>query len=140
MNRNELINKINDLFDENVNLRIRNEYLELLQKDNTVEEIKVDSKPQLSRLDKKMVEYGKSMLYEKVITHRYVRVEKSNNGDLACEKFESWVEDAISKYYIPDSFSKDDIINIFSNELHEIYSKKKAEAIQNFEKEQAKNG
>ena len=81
VNRNELINKINDLFDENVNLRIRNEYLELLQKDNTVEEIKVDSKPQLSRLDKKMVEYGKSMLYEKVITHRYVRVEKSNNGE-----------------------------------------------------------
>lgn len=138
MNRNELINKINDLFDEVVNLKIRNEYLEFLQKDNTVKEIR--EKPQLLELDKKMSEYGKSVLYEKVITHRYVRVEEGNNGDLACEKFESWVENAISKYYIPDSFSKDDIINIFSNELHEIYSKKKAEAIQEFEKERAKNG
>lgn len=135
--RNELITKINDLFDENINLKVKNEYLESLNKNPTmaIATNNKSNKLQLSELDKKLLEYGKSSLCEKVITHHYVKISKDSNGNCVCESFENWAEDAISKYYIPSKFSIDDILNIFCKELKEIYSKKKAEAIQEYEKE-----
>lgn len=137
--RNELITKINDLFDENINLKVRNEYLESQNKNPTIAPANKEStKTKLSEIDKKILKYGKSILYENVITHRWVDIEEDNDGNCVCQKFEKWVKNAIAFYSIPDNFSKEDILNIFHKELEEIYSKKKAEAIQEFEKEKAK--
>ena len=137
--RNELITKINDLFDENTNLKTRNEFLEVIIKTSNEKNIKeVTSEKEnskLSDLDKKLVEYAKSELYEKTVRRPSVSVDGlSTKENVKFQKFENWVNGAIYSYSLPDCFSKDDIKNIFYDELMEMYSEEKAKAINDYEK------
>lgn len=136
MNRNDLIVAINNLFDENTDLKVRNEYLEGENKRNNKTCI-LDQSPRMSEEDYLLLEYGKEQLREKVIsTYNRVsawKLEESN--EIKTTDFETWVKDKIDTYYIPEMFSKKEIINIFYNELNELYGKEKAEAIKKLERE-----
>ena len=136
--RNEIINVINNIFDENIDLRIRNEYIEnKLDKENVCCET-TGNKSELTELDIKVLEYGKKTLADDVITNGNISVNKLENGDYYCTKFEDWAKDCISTYYMPDSFSKDELVNLFYDELKEKYNKKKADMIKEYEKSSKK--
>ena len=94
----------------------------------------MENKIELTELNKKIIEFGKDALRDKVITGGSMSVNKLENGTYYCTKFEDWVKNSISNYYLPDSFSKDEIINMFYDELKEEYNKKKAEKIKEYEK------
>ena len=58
--RNEIITKINDLFDENIDLKVRNEWLETIKKGQ--ESLAIDASESdfyISELDKKLIDFGK---------------------------------------------------------------------------------
>ena len=136
--RNTIITEINNIFDENVDLKIRNEYLESkFNKENICCE-KVENKIELTELNKKIIEFGKDALRDKVITSASISVNKLENGDYYCTKFEDWAKDCISGYYMPDNFSKDELVNLFYDELKEKYNKKKADMIKEYEKSSKK--
>jgi len=137
--RNEIINKINNLFDENIDLKIQNEYLKsTLEKKEVCREAKEEPNTQLSDLDTKVLEYGRKKLYSAIAPSSYVDVTRKDNGEIKTTTFTDWVMDAISSYNLPNNFSKEDIANIYDKELKEEYQKRKANAIKDFEKEEAK--
>lgn len=132
--RNTLITQINEIIDENIDLKFRNEYLESkIDKENTCCEVEKDD-IKLTVLDKKLLKFGKDALRDKVVTNGNINVNKLDDGTYYCTEFEEWAKDSISTYYMPDIFSKDDIINIFCDEFQEKYNKKKAEKIKEYEK------
>jgi len=136
--RNEIINVINNIFDENIDLRIRNEYLESKFNNENVCCDKIDTKVKLTELEKKVLEYGKKAILDRAITSASISVNKLENGDYYCTKFEDWAKDCISGYYMPDNFSKDELVNLFYDELKEKYNKKKADMIKEYEKSSKK--
>lgn len=132
--RNEIINTINNLFDENIDLKVRNEYLEgKLDKENVCCE-KVESNVELTELDKKVLKYGKAILLDKVIVPANISVNKLDNEGYSCTKFEDWSKDSIYTYNMPDNFSKEELINLLNDELHQEYNEKKARKISEYEK------
>lgn len=140
--RNQIINSINNLFDENIDLKIRNEYLEnTLRKEESCSCCETPKEKQsLSDLELKVFEYGKQKLYEEISPSAYISVRRLDNKKLYITPFDEWVMEAISSYRLPNNFSKEDIANIFNDKLKERYQERKAEAIKNFEKEESKEG
>ena len=130
--RNELITKINEIIDENTELKTRVEYLGGREK-NRCEIVNEEIKG-ISELEKKVLEYGKEVLLDKVIINCNINVTKLENGNYQYTSFEEWSRESIYSYYLPDNFSKEEIINILNDELQEKYNKKKAEEIAEFEK------
>lgn len=134
--RNELITKINEIFDENIDLKIKNELLESkLNKENNCCE-KTERKAEFTELDKKVLEYGKKTLADKVMVSANINVKKLENGDYNCTKFEEWAKESIYIYYIPEKFSKEELINLLNDELKEKYNQKKANMIKEYEKKE----
>lgn len=132
--RNKIITEINNIFDENIDLKIRNNYLEELHEEkNTTCEVVVD-REELSELNKKIIKYGKDTLLDKVISSANISINKLENGTLKCTEFKDWAKESISNYHLPDNFSKEDIINILYDELLNKYNEKKARRIKEFEK------
>ena len=126
--RNEIIIAINNLFDENVDLKVRNEYLE-----NKIKSEKTCVEPvSSSYITDLIIRYGKEQLMKDTInSSNYVRVNRNEEtGELVVRSFEKWLNEKITTYYIPDYMSKEDI--------KEIYEKEKSEAIKEFEKEETK--
>lgn len=61
--RNEIINRINNLFDENVELKVKVESLELREKQRERSKITSVSKDNaMNPLDEKLLEYGRESL------------------------------------------------------------------------------
>ena len=134
--RNEIIIAINNLFDENVDLKVRNEYLE-----NKIKSEKTCVEPvSSSYITDLIIRYGKEQLMKDTInSSNYVRVNRNEEtGELVVRSFEKWLNEKITTYYIPDYMSKEDIKNILYEDLKEIYEKEKSEAIKEFEKEETK--
>ena len=84
MNRNDLIIAINNLFDENTNLKARNEYLEIQLEDKSKTKKCVEDKSeQISDLLQKIIDYGKNKLFDEVIKSGYsstIKVEENKKA------------------------------------------------------------
>lgn len=146
MNRNDLIIAINNLYDENIDLRARNEYLESQLKDK--ERTKMPSEDKSVKIDtllNKLIDYGKDKLFDEVIKSGYssnIKVEESNlEGLYNTTTLDKWLEGKIYTYNIPDNMSKEDIKNILYNEIQALYENEKEEAISKYliEKEKGEN-
>ena len=135
MNRNDLIVAINNLFDENINLKVRNEYLESKNKDR--EKCSDIVREPLDETTKKVIEYGKQQLFEQVIRGGWSSsidvYEDEDTKELIITPMKKWVDNKIYQNYIPENMSKEDILNILYDEIEEMYEKEKSEAIKKYQ-------
>ena len=136
MNRNDLIITINNLFDENVNLKVRNEYLEsqLEDKQKTKRSVK-DNSVKIDTLLNKLIDYGKDKLFDEVIKSGYgssINVEEKDDGTFKTTSLDRWLENKIYTFNIPDNMSKEDIKNILCNEIQALYENEKEKAISEY--------
>ena len=94
--RNEIITSINNLFDENFNLKVRNEYLEDWK--NQRENI-VCCSDDIENENKKIIEYGKKKLKDQVISswrNRVVVFRNDETGEIETTEYNKWLELKIS--------------------------------------------
>lgn len=137
--RNDLITKINNLFDEVTDLRARNSFLESQRRkemkcvDTTSEttEIKIEQ-------DRKLIDYAKKNLISEVLRGYTNMKIKKVNDKYEFTSFDEWTNYKIYNDYIPSQFSKEDIKNILFTELTEMYESEKAKAIKEYEKQEQK--
>lgn len=137
--RNDLITKINNLFDEVTDLRARNGFLESQRREemrcvdtsNNTTEIKTEQ-------DRKLIDYAKKSLVDKVLRgYTNMRIKKVNDK-YEFTSFDEWANYKIYADYVPNQFSKEDIKNILFTELKEKYNQEKAKAIKEYEKQEQK--
>ena len=110
--RNEIINRINNLFDENVELKVKVESLELREKQR--EKSKKDNS--MNSLDVKLLEYGRETLAKEVISSWGNEVSVCRNEEskeIKITPYEKWLDQKVA-YNIPTNMSKEDVINIVS--------------------------
>lgn len=138
--RNEIINKINDLFDENVNLKVRNAYLEA--KENERNEACSCERQEKSKLNFKIIEYGRKHLTNEVLKSwgNEVSVHRDNEtNDLKITSFNRWYENKINKSYVPENMSIEEVKELIYPYALEKYEEEKAEAVKKFEEKELKN-
>lgn len=140
MFRNDLIVAINNVFDENVNLKVRNEYLEKYYEEQ--EQSKTccaKSKTEINPLDLKVIDYGKRQLADKVIKDwgnevAVSRDEKTN--DLKTTPYDKWLDKKIYDSEIPDNMSKTEVKNVIYDYAIKRYENEKVQAIKRFEEKE----
>lgn len=136
MNRNDLIITINNLYDENTNLKVRNEYLESQLEDKRKTKMCVEDKSvKIDVLLNKLVDYGKDKLFDEVIKSGYsstINVKENEKGAFETTPLDKWLENKIYTYNIPDNMSKEDIKNILCNEIQALYENEKQKAISEY--------
>lgn len=136
MNRNDLIIAINNLFDENVNLKVRNEYLESQLKDKRNTKMCVEDKNiQTNNTLQKIIGYGKDKLFNEVIRSGYsstISVKENEKGTFETTPLDRWLDNKMYTYNIPDNMSKEDIKNILCNEIQALYENEKQKAISEY--------
>ena len=142
--RNEIINRINNLFDENVELKVKVESLELREKQRERSKITSVSKDNaMNPLDKKLLEYGREILAKNVISSwgnevSVCRDEESKK--IKITPYEKWLDQKLS-YDIPANMSKEDVISIVSasDYANKRYSLEKTESIEKFNEREKEN-
>ena len=137
--RNDLIIAINNIFDENVNLKVRNEYLEKYHEEH--EKPKTccaDKRTEVSPIDLKVIAYGKEKLCDEVLKGwNNVEVHRDEETkELKTTSYEKWLDSKIYKDYIPDNMTRNEVMNIIYDNAIEIYEKEKIQAIQRFEEKE----
>lgn len=142
--RNEIINRINNLFDENVELKVKVESLELREKQRERSKITSVSKDNaMNPLDEKLHEYGRESLAKNVISSwgnevSVCRDEESKK--IKITPYEKWLDQKLS-YDIPANMSKEDVISIVSasDYANKRYSLEKTESIEKFNEREKEN-
>lgn len=137
--RNEIINIINNLFDENVELKVKVESLELREKQR--EKSKKDNS--MNSLDVKLLEYGREILAKEVISSWGNEVSVCRNEEseeIVITSYEKWLDRKVS-YNVPTNMSKEDVINIVSTSdyANERYNQEKKESIEKFNEREKEN-
>lgn len=137
--RNDIITKINNLFDENTNLKVRNEYLENYKEER--EHIGFCETKGITILDEKLIDLGKNALVEKTIKSWNIAVyvskdEKTN--EIKITSYDRWLEKKIQDSSIPNNMSKEEVMNaIYDYDIaRKIYEEEKVKAIKNFEEKE----
>lgn len=139
MSRNELIIAINNLYDRNIDLEVRNEFLENQLKDKSkTKTIDKDRSKETNEILNKIIEYGQNKLFDEVIRSGYnanIKVWKDEETkELKTTSLDQWLENKIYKYNIPDYMSIEDVKNILHIKILELYDEERANVIKEFEK------
>lgn len=142
--RNEIINQINNLFDENVELKVKVESLELREKQRERSKItSVSNDNAMNPLNDKLLEYGRESLAKNVISSwgnevSVCRDEESKK--IKITSYEKWLDKKLS-YDIPANMSKEDVISIVSasDYANKKYSLEKTESIEKFNEREKEN-
>ena len=125
-----------DLFDENTNLKVRNEYLESQLGDKSKTKMCVEDKSiKIDSLLNKLIDYGKDKLFNEVIKSGYsstISVKENEKGSFETTLLDKWLENKMYTYNIPDNMSKEDIKNILCNEIQALYENEKQKAISEY--------
>ena len=130
--RNEIITSINNLFDENFNLKVRNEYLEDWK--NQRENIAYCS-DDIENENKKIIEYGKKKLKDQLISTWYNRISVYKNdktGEYEITEYEKWLDLKINENEIPENMSKKEVKKYIYDYAITDYNKEKEEALKKF--------
>ena len=142
--RNEIINRINNLFDENVELKVKVESLELREKQREKSKITQVSKDNaMNPLDAKLLEYGREALAKEVISKWGNEVSVCRNEEseeIEITPYGKWLDRKVP-YNIPTNMSKEDVINIVSTSdyANERYNQEKKESIEKFNEREKEN-
>lgn len=141
MTRNDIIAAINDMFDENTELKTKNKYLEKIfdehQKTKSEKEEKINP---INPIDLKILEYGKEKLIEELfITWRndvdVRRAEDSN--ELIITPYEEWIDKKIRYQRLPNNMSLEDVKLGLYGYIIETYASEKEKAINKFKEKEA---
>lgn len=139
MNRNDLIIAINNIFDENVDLKVRNEFLERYKKEKESVKCSFEETKGVNQLDLKMIEYGKKQLADKVIKNwgnEVIVNRDEETNKIKTTAYQKWLDKKIYDSEIPNDMSKSEVINVIYDIAVEIYEKEKKEAIKKFEEKE----
>lgn len=137
--RNEIINKINDLFDENVDLKIRNSFLESKEEQRNKVVDEADSRK--TNIDKKIIEYGKRVLAKEILSTwgNEVRVYRDDDSkEIIVTNFDKWLDERIINSNIPNNMSRAEVKELIYPYAVEQYEKEKAESMKRFEEKELK--
>ena len=137
--RNDLIVAINNIFDENVNLKVRNEYLKKYYEEHErPKTCCADKKTEVSSIDLKVIAYGKEKLCDEVLRGwNNVEVQRDEEtNELKTTSYEKWLDSKIYKDYIPADMTRNEVMNIIYDVAIEIYEKEKVQAIKRFEEKE----
>lgn len=137
--RNEIINKINDLFDENVDLKIRNSFLESKEEQRNKVVDEADSRK--TNIDKKIIEYGKRVLAKEILSTwgNEVRVYRDDDSkEIIVTNFDKWFDERIINSNIPNNMSRAEVKELIYPYAVEQYEKEKAESMKRFEEKELK--
>lgn len=135
--RNEIIRLINDVIDENTDLKIRNAFLEAEEKRRT--EICCSEKNEMTALDYKINEYGRKKLAEDILKAYGNQVYVSRDEDTKELKFttyDAWVKNKIYSNYIPTNMSQEEVENAIESYARKLYEKEKSESLKRFEEKE----
>lgn len=139
MMRNDLIIAINNIIDENVSLKVRNEYLEKYHKEHEKPKTRcVDKRTEVSLIDLKVIAYGKEKLCDEVLkSWNNIEVHRDKETkELKITSYEEWLDKKIYKDYIPDNMTKNEVMNIIYDNAIKIYEEEKIQAIKRFEEKE----
>ena len=137
--RNELITKINEIIDENKELKARNDYLEAYKRRN--EKACNVATESITETERKLIEIGKKKVLEEVLWYysevRAIRNEETKEIEIT--PYEAWLDKKINRGCIPINMSQEEVIDVLSKELQEKYQEEKAEAIKKLKESEEKN-
>lgn len=138
MTRNDIITAINDMFDENAELKTTNKYLEKICDEH--QKTKSEKEEKINPIDLKILEYGKEKLIEELfITWRndvdVRRAEDSN--ELIITPYEEWLYKKIRYQRLPHNMSIEDVKLALYDCGIETYSSEKEKAINKFKEKEA---
>lgn len=142
--RNEIINRINNLFDENVELKVKVESLELREKQREKSKIaQVFKDNAMNSLDVKLLEYGRETLAKEVLSEWGNKVSVCRNEEseeIEITPYRKWLDRKVS-YDIPTNMSKEDVINIVSTSDYagKRYNQETKESIEKFNEREKEN-
>jgi hypothetical protein len=132
--RNEIITKINDLFDENTNLRARNAFLEAKENENN--KVCISDSETKNSLDKRIIEIGKKTIADTALKKYGNDVYTSRDEETKEIKqttFEHWLENKLYAKDIPKNMTYEEVKEVIYPYAKELYEKEKAESLKKFE-------
>lgn len=141
--RNDIINMVNDIFDENVDLKIRNAYLEAKEKEREESvTCELSCEPQeKTKLDIKIIEYGKKALAKETLSTwgNEVSVYRDDDSkEIIITSFDKWLKERIIDSSIPNDLSRAELKELIYPYAVERYEKEKAESMKKFEEKELK--
>lgn len=139
MTRNDIIAAINDMFDENAELKTKNKYLEEICNEHSKTKSKKEEK--INPLDLKIIEYGKEKLMEELFNNWSndvdVRREQDSN-ELIITPYEEWLDKKTRCQRLPHNMSAEDVKLALYGCSFETYALEKEEAINRFKEKELK--
>ena len=138
MTRNDIIAAINDMFDENAELKTKNKYLEKICDEH--QKTKSEKEEKINPLDLKIIEYGKGKLMEELFNKwsndvNVRRAEDSN--ELIITPYEEWLDKKIRYQRLPHNMSLEDVkLGLYGYSI-ETYASEKEKAINEFKEKEA---
>lgn len=138
MTRNDIIAAINDMFDENAELKTKNKYLEKICDEH--QKTKSEKEGKINPLDLKIIEYGKGKLMEELFNKWSndvnVRREEGSN-ELIITPYEEWLYKKIRYQRLPHNMSIEDVKLALYDCGIETYALEKEKAINNFKEKES---
>lgn len=138
MTRNDIITAINDMFDENAELKTKNKYLEKICDEH--QKTKSEKEEKINPLDLKILEYGKGKLMEELFNKWSndvnVRREEGSN-ELIITPYEEWLYKKIRYQRLPNNMSIEDVKLALYGCGIETYASEKEKAINNFKEKES---
>ena len=138
MTRNDIIAAINDMFDENTELKTKNKYLEKICDEH--QKTKSEKEEKINPLDLKILEYGKGKLMEELFNKWSndvnVRREEGSN-ELIITSYEEWLYKKIRYQRLPHNMSIEDVKLALYDCGIETYASEKEKAINNFKEKES---
>ena len=136
--RNELITKINEIIDENKELKARNDYLEAYKRRS--EKACNVATESITETERKLIEIGKKKLLEEILwnCNEVMAFRNEETKEIETTSYEEWIDKKIMRGYIPNNMSQEEVINALFKELQEKYQEEKTEAIEKLKESEEK--
>lgn len=138
MTRNDIITAINDMFDEIVELKAKNKYLEEIC--NEHQKTKSEKEGKINLLDLKILEYGKEKLTEELFDkwRNDVDVRRAeDSNELIITSYEEWLDKKIRYQRLPHNMSAEDVKLALYDCSIETYVSEKEKTISKFKEKEA---
>ena len=138
MTRNDIITAINDMFDENSELKAKNKQIEKSCDEH--QKTKSEKEGKINPLDLKIIEYGKEKLMEELFKQwsNDVDVRRAEDSDeLIITPYEEWLYKKIRYQRLPHNMSIEDVKLALYDCGIETYASEKEKAINNFKEKES---
>jgi hypothetical protein len=130
MKRNEIINEILSLYDENEKLKLE------LEKRAGFRDMIVPKINEFENIDKEMIELAKKTVLKNTFYYYDWKIvecwEDEDSEQILFTSYDKWLKEKINISHIPDFMSKNEFIKYFKKEIDELYELEKEKALKKF--------